>query len=258
MHILVTNDDGIYAPGIFALQNALRQIPGAQITIMAPADNQSAVGHRKTLYEPMRIRRARLDDGIEGWACSGSPADSIALALMGFVKEPVDLVVSGINRGPNLAQDITYSGTVTAAMEAVLFGIPAVAISLDTFDEADFTASAAFARQFVPFVLAHELPELTLLNVNVPNTPVKGVRVTRQGRRRYHDELVERFDPMGVPYYWIGGDRPTGDVEETGTDIWAVANGFVSVTPIHLDLTAHGFMPEVEGWGLDEWEPETP
>jgi 5'-nucleotidase len=254
MHILVTNDDGVYAPGIFALQNALRQIPDAQITIMAPAENQSAVGHRKTLYEPMRIRRAKLTDGVESWACSGSPADSIALALMGFIKEPVDLVVSGINRGPNLAQDITYSGTVTAAMESVLFGIPSVAISLDTFDEADFSVAADFARQFIPIVLAHELPELTLLNVNVPSTEVKGVRATRQGRRRYHSELVERFDPMGLPYYWIGGERPTGDVEETGTDIWAVANGYISVTPIHLDMTAHSFLPAVEAWHLDEWE----
>ena len=254
MHILVTNDDGIYAPGIFALQAALREIPGAKITIMAPAENQSAIGHRKTLRDPMRIRPVKIRDGVEGFACSGSPADSIALALMGFVKEPVDLVVSGVNQGPNLAQDITYSGTVTAAMEAVIYNIPAIAVSLDSYEEPDFGTAAEFAANLAPVVPEHGLPELTLLNVNVPYGPIRGVRVTRQGRRRYHDELVERIDPVGQPYYWIGGGRPTGDVEEVGTDVWAVANGYVSITPIHLNLTAHKFQQEMASWKLEEWD----
>lgn len=254
MHILVTNDDGIYAPGIYALQAALRTIKGAKVTIVAPAENQSAVGHRKTLRDPLRIRPAALTGGIEGYACSGSPADSIALALMGFLKEPVDIVVSGINQGANLAQDITYSGTVTAAMEAVLFGVPAIAISLDSYTEPEFEQAARFARQLTPIVLEKGLPELTLLNVNVPYGQVKGVRVTRQGRRRYHDQLIERMDPNGRPYYWIGGGRPTGDTEDTGTDVWAVAQGYISVTPIWLDLTAHPFESEMIGWGLETSE----
>lgn len=251
MHILVTNDDGIYAPGIYVLQAALRQIPGASVTIVAPAENQSAIGHRKTLRDPMRITQTRLPGEIAGWACSGSPADAIALALMGFVREPVDLVISGINQGPNLAQDITYSGTVTAAMEAAIYGVPAIAVSLDSFTEPAFEQAARFAAELAPIVVEKGLPELTLLNVNVPLAEAKGVKVTRQGRRRYHDELVERIDPLGKPYYWIGGGRPTGDTEEVGTDIWAVAQGYISITPIVLDMTSQAFREELSGWGLE-------
>jgi 5'-nucleotidase len=254
MHILVTNDDGVWAPGIYALQAVLRTLPDIRISIIAPAENQSAVGHRKTLYDPLRIDPVTLNGGIEAFACSGSPADAIALALMGFVKEPVDLVVSGINQGANLAQDITYSGTVTAAMEAVLYGVPAIAFSLDSYKEPAFDAAAKFARQFVPFVMSQELPELTLLNVNVPVGEIKGVRATRQGRRRYHDTLVERVDPGGRPYYWIGGERPTGDTEEVGTDVWASAQGYISITPIRLDMTARRFLESMQDWSVDLWK----
>lgn len=254
IHILVTNDDGVYAPGIYALQAALREIPNARITIVAPAENQSAIGHRKTLRDPMRIRPVKLSGGVEAFACSGSPADAIALALMGFVSDPVDIVVSGVNQGPNLAQDITYSGTVTATMEAAIYGIPAIAVSLDSFSEPEFEQAAQFAADLVPVVLEHHLPELTLLNVNVPYGPINGVRLTRQGRRRYHDELVERIDPNGQPYYWIGGARPTGDTEDIGTDVWAVAHGFISITPIHLNMTANKFQQQMEDWHLEDWE----
>jgi 5'-nucleotidase len=250
MHILVTNDDGVHAPGILALQQAMRCIEGAIVTVMAPRDNQSAVGHRKTLYEPMRIQPVTLADGTPGYACSGSPADSTALALMGYVKEKVDIVVSGVNQGANLAQDITYSGTVTAAMEAVIFDVPAIAVSLASYEEQEFEHAAAFAARLVPMLLANPLPPLTLLNVNVPLEPVKGVQVARQGRRRYHDQLVERIDPTGRPYYWIGGERPTGDVEEVGTDVWAVEQGYISVTPIQLDMTAHSLVGALQAWNL--------
>jgi 5'-nucleotidase len=250
MHILVTNDDGVFAPGIFALQQALQQLPDARITVVAPMQNQSAAGHRKTLYEPLRIDAVHLGDGTRAFACTGSPADAIALSLMGFVKEPVDIVVSGVNQGANMGQDITYSGTVTAAMEAAIFGIPAVAISLDSHTEPDFKEAAAFAAQMVPHVLANGLPELTLLNINVPLNPCGDVQLTRQGRRRYHDILVERVDPKGRPYYWIGGERPTGDADEAGTDIWAVANGCVSVTPIRLDMTDQSLLPMLESWNI--------
>ncbi len=250
MHILVTNDDGIHAPGILALQQAVRRIAGATVTVIAPRENQSAVGHRKTLSDPMRIQPVRLADGTPGYACSGSPADSIALALLGYVQEKVDIVVSGINQGANLAQDITYSGTVTAAMEAVIFGVPAIAVSLASYEQPHFEHAAAFTAQLIPILLANPLPPLTLLNVNVPLEPVKGVQATRQGRRRYHDQLVERIDPLGRPYYWIGGDRPTGDVEEVGTDVWAVEQGYISLTPIQLDMTAHSLISAIQGWEL--------
>jgi 5'-nucleotidase len=250
MHILVTNDDGVFAPGIAALAAALRTLKDTQVTIVAPAQNQSAVGHRTTLRDPLRIDQVTLPDGTPGHACSGSPADAIALALMGYIKEPVDIVVSGINQGTNVAQDITYSGTVTAAMEAVICGVPAIAISLDSYTEPTFDQTAAFAARLTPLVFEKGLPELTLLNVNVPLRPARGVRITRQGRRIYHDRLIERIDPMGRPYYWIGGDRPTGDAEEVGTDIWALAQGYISVTPIRMDMTNQDFMKEVDGWGL--------
>lgn len=249
MHILVTNDDGIYAPGIYTLQAALRTIPGSTITIVAPDRNQSAVGHRKTMHDPLRVKPVTLDGGITGHACSGSPADAIALALMGYVKEPVDIVVSGINQGPNLAQDITYSGTVTAAMEAAIYGLPAIAISLDSYTEAKFEQAAAFAARLAPVVLKNGLPELTLLNVNVPLGQPKAPKITWQGHRRYHDELIERLDPNGRPYYWIGGEAPTGDVEEVGSDIWAVAQGHISITPIRLDMTARSMLKPLEAWG---------
>jgi 5'-nucleotidase len=251
MHILVTNDDGIFAPGILALQSALRAIPEAMVTVMAPADNQSAVGHRKTLRDPLRIWPVTLSDGTPGHACSGSPADATALAIMGYISEPIDIVVSGINQGGNLAQDITYSGTVTAAMEAVILGVPAIAVSLDSYTEPAFEEAAVFAAQLAPIVLDHGLPDLTLLNVNVPYLPygtAKGIQITRQGRRRYHDELVERIDPKGTPYYWIGGGRPTGDTDEVGTDLWAVANEYISITPIRLDLTDRSMMEELRSW----------
>jgi 5'-nucleotidase len=227
-------------------------MPGTKVTVMAPAENQSAVGHRKTLYDPMRINSVVLSDGTEAFACSGSPADAVALALTGFVKEPVDLVVSGINQGANLAQDITYSGTVTAAMEAAISGVPAIAVSLDSFTETKFETAASFTTQLAPIVLAKGLPELTLLNVNVPCSPIAGIRLTRQGRRRYHDELIERADPMGRPYYWIGGPRSTSDTHEVGTDVWAVVNDYISITPIRLDMTSRGFLAELETWPLQK------
>ncbi|MBN1429873.1 MAG: 5'/3'-nucleotidase SurE [Anaerolineae bacterium] len=253
-HILITNDDGVHAPGILALQSALRRVPNTSVTIMAPAENQSAVGHRKTMHKPLRVNPVTLSDGNTAFACSGSPADAIALALMGFVNDPVDIIVSGINQGPNLGQDITYSGTVTAAMEAALFGIPAIAMSFDSFTEQTFEEAAAVAVKLVPVVLEKGLPDLTLLNVNVPCAGIKGIRLTRQGRRHYHDVLIERIDPFGRPYYWIGGEQPTGDIDEVGTDVWAIANDYVSITPIRLEMTARNFMPEIEEWHLENLE----
>jgi len=252
MHILVTNDDGFYAPGIVALAAALRTIPDAKVSVMAPSHNQSDAGHRKTLRDPLRIKPGRMDDGTMGIAISGSPADAIAVALLGYVKEKVDIVVSGINLGPNVAQDITYSGTVTAAMEATIAGVPAIAISLDTFEDPDFGPAAEFAVKLVPIVLRRGLPPLTLLNVNVPATPIKGLKITRQGHRIYHDALIERLDPEGKPYYWIGGERPGGHTEEIGTDVWAVAQGYISLTPIRLDMTNQALLADLGGWEL--WE----
>ncbi len=252
MHILVSNDDGVRAPGLLALATAMRKF--GQVTVIAPEENQSANGHRKTLSRPLRVNSMRLDDGSPAYSTDGAPADCIALALLGYIKEPIDLIVSGINRGPNLGQDLTYSGTIAAAFEGTIFNKPSIAFSLDSRSpEADYSTSAEIAISVVKQVIAHGLPPHVLLSVNIPNRPMKdivGWRVTRQGVSVYHDALIERLDPDGRPYYWIGGAAPTGDVTAAGTDIWAVANGYVSVTPVHLDLTAHDSIDELARWSF--------
>ncbi len=249
MHILITNDDGISAPGLLALKQALA--PLATLTIIAPSRNYSAAGHRKTLHKPLRIDAARLDDGTEAWVCSGAPSDCVALALLGFVKEKLDLVVSGINPNSNLGQDITYSGTVTAALESVIANTPGIAISAEARAPGDYVQAGQVAATLVGTLAQHSLPAGVALNVNVPAGELKGLRVTRQGWSVYRDQLVERLDPRGRPYYWIGGERPTGIANE-GTDFWAMENGFVSVTPLQLDLTARQTMPTLLGWNI-EW-----
>ena len=257
--ILVTNDDGIYSPGLLPLKQKLSEI--AEVIVLAPERNWSATSHSKTMHKPLRVKRVKFPvEGVTAYATSGSPSDSVAVALLGYVDEPIDLVVSGINRGPNQGQDLTYSGTVSAAFEAVIWHKPAIAFSLcDHSEDAEYEAAAAIARQIVQMKLYERLPPLTLLNVNIPPLPleeIRGFKITRQGLRQYNDELVERVDPSGRPYYWIGGGVPTGDVTEEGTDLWATDRGYVSITPIHLDMTAYAVMQEMEAWGLGEVMPE--
>jgi len=249
-HILVTNDDGIRAPGLLALRDACAEV--GDVTILAPNHNWSASGHVKTMHKPLRVSKVTLADGTSALSTTGAPSDAVALALLGLVDRPIDLVVSGVNHGANLGHDVTYSGTVTAAMEAAISKVPAIAVSLNTREQADFEVAARFAASLAQQTLERGLPEGVLLNVNVPPLPadeIAGVRVTRMGLRIYRDELIQRVDPRGKPYYWIGGPAPTG-VEEEGTDIWAVANGYISVTPIQLDLTAHNLLPAVREWEL--------
>lgn len=244
-HILVTNDDGVQAPGLLALVQALRDLPEVTISVLAPHRNWSASGHVKTLERPLRIWETTLADGTPALASDGAPSDCVALALLGLLERPVDLVVSGINPNANLGHDVTYSGTVTAAMEATIFGVPGMAFSLDSRTPPrtaeDFATAALAARHLVAWVLNHGLPQGVLLNVNIPDLPVealRGVQVTRQGLRVYRDQLIRRLDPRGVPYYWIGGEAPDG-IPEPGTDIGAVKSGYISVTPLQLDLTAY-------------------
>jgi len=260
MHILVSNDDGVRAPGIAALAEAM--LPFGKVTVVAPAENRSAIGHRKTMHKPLRIDRVPFPvKGIEAYATSDSPSDSVAVALLGFVPEPIDLVVSGINRGGNMGQDLTYSGTVSATFEAVIWHKPALAFSLIDYSEnADYRAAAAVARQLVGMGVYRQLPPLTLLNVNVPPLPLeplKGFKITRQGLRQYNDELITRVDPYGRPYYWIGGAAPSGDFTEEGTDLWATANGYVSLTPIHMDMTNHAMLRQMNEWGMETMKPGT-
>ncbi|NJL95925.1 MAG: 5'/3'-nucleotidase SurE [Anaerolineae bacterium] len=251
MHILVSNDDGIHAPGLRALTEAM--LPLGKVTVIAPETNQSATGHKKTLDSPLRIRPVQdYREGVNAFAVNGSPSDCTAVAMLGFIKEQIDLVVSGVNMGPNLAQDVTYSGTVAVALEAAIFGLPAVAFSLDDRAlDADYSPCIPVARELARATGEHKLPPMTILNVNIPGTPIRGWRVTRQGVREYRDQLVERDDPHGRPYYWIGGERPAGDVKTEGTDLWAVHQGYVSVTPIQLDLTAHTMIDALHKWNIN-------
>ncbi len=250
-HILVSNDDGIDAPGLCALTEAM--LPLGKVTVIAPSHNQSASGHKKTLHRPLRIEPvSNYMEGVRAYSVNGSPSDCTAVAMLGFIKEPIDLVVSGINRGPNLAQDVTYSGTVAVALEAAIFGLPAVAFSLDNREpNADYSHCIDVARGVAERVIEGGLPNLTILNVNVPDGPVKGWRVVRQGVREYRDRLVQREDPHGMPYYWIGGERPAGDVKAVDTDLWAVNQGYASITPIHLDLTNHDTLDAIRHWNRD-------
>ncbi len=256
MHILVTNDDGVHAPGLLALAQALK--PLGKVTILAPDRNWSVAGHKKTMDRPLRVHEVELPGGEKALATDGSPSDCVAMVALGLLDEAVDLVASGINPVVNLGHDLTYSGTVTAALEGVVWRMPAIAVSLDGYGkpqkELDFGPGAAVAAVAARQVLENGLPPYTILNINVPRLPlekIRGFRVTRQGPRVYHDELIRREDPMGHPYYWIGGSAPSSLPEE-GSDFQALQEGYVSVNPIHLDLTAHDFLDAVRGWNWPE------
>lgn len=258
MHILVTNDDGVTAPGLLALAQGMRQF--GVVNVLAPDHDWSGGGHVKTLRRPLRVRRVRLADGTSALTSDGAPSDCVALGLMGLLHNEVDLVVSGINPSANLGHDVTYSSTVTAVMEGIIWGVPGVAVSLDGHEadgaELDYSAAVEIAAQVVRMVFDRGLPKGTFLNVNVPGEPlarIKGIQLTRQGLRVYRDRLDKRQDPRGRDYYWIGGDRPTG-VPKEGTDVGALAAGYASVTPLKLDMTAHDTLEQMAAWG---W-PATP
>ena len=233
MAILLSNDDGVASEGLKALQETLASLD--EVWVVAPDRDQSAVSHSLTLQRPLRMEQV----APRTFVVDGTPTDCINLAVNGILRERPRLVVSGINRGANLGDDITYSGTVSAAMEATLLGVPAVAVSLVTDSASDFAPAAAFTHRLAAAILDDHLPPDTLLNVNVPALPteeIKGFALTRQGKRRYDDAVVERTDPRGKTYYWIGGG-PFAFVDGEGTDFSAVQQGLISVTPLHLDLT---------------------
>jgi 5'-nucleotidase len=233
--ILVTNDDGVYSPGIQMLAKRLRELD--HVVIVAPDRERSAAGHSMTLHRPLLIEEIKEDI----FSVNGTPTDCVNIAVKGLLKETPKLVVSGINKGPNLGDDITYSGTVAGAMEAILLGIPALAVSVVARKDFRFAEAAEVALGISRRVLEKGLPVGTLLNINVPNASVrdlKGTAITRLGKRIYHQMTVERVDPRGKKYYWIGGGEPDWE-REPGTDFDAVDRNLVSVTPLHLDLTDH-------------------
>ncbi|HYM83785.1 MAG TPA: 5'/3'-nucleotidase SurE, partial [Candidatus Dormibacteraeota bacterium] len=249
--ILVTNDDGIESRGILALKVALDAL--GETTVVAPETNQSAVGHQKTLMRPLRVRERTLADGSIGWSVDGSPTDAVSLAFLGYFGHGFDLVASGINYGANLGDDITYSGTVSAAMEGVINGCPAFAISQEYYEHPDFTLASHAALVVARNILEHGLAPGELVNVNVPAVQPdasEGIEITRLGKRIYQDELLQRVDPRGIPYYWIGGPPPSG-LAVPGTDFHAIVNRRISVTPIHLDLTGRRLLRRLRTW---PWE----
>jgi 5'-nucleotidase len=242
--ILVTNDDGIGATGLRQLAGALASV--GRVTIIAPDREQSASSHALTLHRPLRVNRH--EEGI--FSVDGTPTDCVNLGILNLLPERPRLVVSGINRGMNLGDDITYSGTVAAAFEGTLLGIPSFAVSLQSGkEEADFSRAARFSAALALRLLDRPLPPGTLLNVNVPRGVPRGVRPTRQGRRTYHQGVVERTDPSGRQYYWLGGIPPRWD-EDPESDFAAIRDGFISLTPLHLDLTHYPLLQDLGDWNL--------
>ncbi len=250
--ILISNDDGIDAPGIVALAAAF--LDAGEVWVVAPVSEQSAVGHAITVRDPVRARRwpfaAPEGADVNAYAVTGTPADCIKLAVNQLLPRRPTLVVSGINRGPNTAVNVIYSGTVSAATEAAILGIDALAVSRCAWDDGDYSDAARVARAVAARVLEHGLPPGVLLNVNVPALPlaeIRGIIPTRQARSRWEESFSERMDPFNQPYYWLSGTFVNLD-EGENTDLAAVEAGYVSVTPIHYDLTAYGFLDTLAGW----------
>ncbi|RJP69705.1 MAG: 5'/3'-nucleotidase SurE [Candidatus Abyssobacteria bacterium SURF_17] len=245
--ILVTNDDGIQAPGLRILAEHLSDL--GEVYMVAPDREQSAVGHSLTLHHPLRINEV----GPRMIAVEGTPTDCVLLARYRLLPQKPSLVFSGINYGHNLGDDITYSGTVSAAFEATLLGIPSVAISIERDGKKIYyDVAAKFAKKIAQKVLKEGLPKDTFLNVNLPNVPaskIRGVVVTKQGRRSYDDVIVAKVDPRGRPYFWIGNGEPRWE-QASGTDIQAVRENKISITPIHLDLTNHRAIEKLKDWKI--------
>ena len=243
IRILVTNDDGIHSDGLIKLEESLKQL--GDVYVVAPASEMSGASHSLTLARPLRIRQ--LDD--RHWAIDGTPTDCVTLALNRILSEDQrpHICVSGINHGGNLGDDATYSGTVAGALEAAILGVPGIALSLVARDNFNFEESAALAVVVAKKVLEEGLPEGTLLNINIPQREIKGVKVTRQGIKNARPVITEHIDPRGKPYFWIGEEYFNVNSVE-GTDYHAVANGYVSVTPLRSDMTDHNALTAIETW----------
>ena len=251
IHILVSNDDGIDAPGIFALVEELRRF--AEVTVVAPDRQQSAVGHAITMNYPLRAVPFRKGGELFGYAVSGTPADAVKLGVRFLLKRPPDLLLSGINHGSNTAISVIYSGTVSAATEGTILGIPSIAISLTTHGEADFSYAAGLGGRLARLVAARGLPAGTLLNVNVPAVPaarIKGIRITRQGASTWDDTFDVRRDPANREYFWLTGRLKVTD-RSPEVDEVAVRQRFVSITPIHYNLTNVAMVGKMKRWKVD-------
>lgn len=252
MKILVCNDDGIGADGIYHLAESLSKI--GEVTVIAPLTEQSAVGHAITMKVPLRIYEYNIRNKFDGYAVDGTPADCVKIGITHILKEMPDIVVSGINHGSNTAISIIYSGTVSAAREAAIMGCPAIAISVTDHHPTHFEVAADLAKELALKVTSNGVPKGSVLNVNVPNLPsdeIKGVIPTYQGKSKWNDKYEERIDPYGNKYYWLTGKMSHAD-KELNNDQVAVKNNYISVTPIHFDLTDYDFYKKLGEWNLSE------
>jgi len=252
LHILLSNDDGIDSPGLHALVQSIKKI--ARVTVVAPDKQQSAVGHAITVSYPLRSYRFYKNGSFFGYAVEGTPADAVKLAVRSILNETPDMLISGINHGSNTAISVIYSGTVSAATEGTILGIPSIAISLTTYEEPDFTYAAKLARKLALFISKKGLPEGTLLNVNVPSVPekeIRGLLLTKQGKSKWDDTFERRRDPNQKEYYWLTGKLLQLDQEEDADQV-AVLKNYVSITPIHYDLTDYRMLETMKQWGLEK------
>lgn len=250
MKILVSNDDGIGARGIQELAKALKTI--GDVTVVAPLSEQSAVGHAISMKNPLRVTEHFVNGEFFGYAVSGTPADCVKMGIRNIMKEKPDIVVSGINHGSNVAVNIIYSGTVSAAREATFMDIPSIAMSITSHNPEYFDPATKIAKELVEKVMKNGLTKGTLLNVNVPNVPsekIKGRKITTQGISTWDDYYEERIDPYGGKYYWLKGTLGNGNLSET-TDEFAIENDFISITPIHFDLTDQNMAGNLKNWHL--------
>ncbi len=248
--ILVTNDDGINAPGLEMLYTTMGRV-GA-VVVVAPDREMSAAGHAITLSDPLRVSTVQMENGVQGHAVNGTPADCVKIAVKAILDRTPDMVVSGINQGSNTGINVIYSGTVSAATEGIILGIPSIAFSLASYEAGDFRAAGKFAERIAREVLEHGVPDNTLLNVNIPALPeeeIRGICVTKQGKAFFDERFDKRIDPRNRTYYWMTGERKTME-EDEGSDERAVQEGYVSVTPVQYDLTHYQFLSKLKGWDV--------
>lgn len=248
--LLVTNDDGIFAPGIRVLVEEMRSF--GRVLVVAPDKPQSAMGHAITVHHYLRLEKTHLIDGVEAWKCSGTPVDCVKLAIYKLLgNNKPDLLVSGVNHGSNISINVLYSGTMSAAVEGAMEGIPSIGFSLmDHGIDASFTHVRPVIREVTAHVLKHGVAPGTCLNVNVPTEergPIKGLRTCRQAKANWEDDFETRTDPTGKEYYWLRGQFKNHDTG-TDTDVWAVENGYVSVVPVQFDMTAHAALAAPSPW----------
>ena len=246
--ILISNDDGIYAPGIYALWEAMSEI--GKTTVVAPNTEKSAVGHAITISDPIRIEEVKRSNGFKGYAVNGTPADSVKIAVKSIMKVKPDIIISGINAGANVGQSLLYSGTISAASEGTFLGIPSIAISLDALRDMDFSTSKVVAKKIVNKVLEHGMPNDTLLNVNIPKDVeggIKGYQITHQGAIYFEDNFEKREDPRGRIYYWMTGDVKDTDIELESDGV-SIKEGYVSITPLQLQMTNFDFIEKLNEW----------